>query len=147
MKWNWGTGIFLFIVGFVVACVVFVIWTRSFDWSLVEEDYYPKELRHEEKLEKMRNAASLGSPVLTEVTPSGVTVVFPAALRGAVLTGAIHIYRPSDERMDRTIPLVADTAMRRFLPSSLFVSGRYVLKIEWSGNDCSFYAEKEIDLP
>ena len=46
---------FIIIVLFLGACVAFIIYSQGQTWSLVEEDYYPKELRYEEKLVKMRN--------------------------------------------------------------------------------------------
>ena len=94
MKWNWGTGIFIVIVLFLGACFAFIFYAQHQKWSLVEEDYYPKELRHEEKLVKMRNANALTAQLQIKLENSNLAVQFPHDFHGKTLTGTIDIYRP-----------------------------------------------------
>ena len=72
MSFNWGRGIFLVIILFLGACAAFMIYSRTQKWTMVEEDYYPKELRHEEVLEKMRNFNSLQEPMLFQFTQNSL---------------------------------------------------------------------------
>ena len=147
MKWNWGTGIFIFIVLFTGACIAFLIWTRTQVWSLVEEDYYPKELRWEEKLGKMRNANALTVPLQVKVEQTDLVISFPELFRGKVMTGTIDVYRPSDEKLDLILPIGVDTALGQHIPLSRLKKGRYVVKIDWTSGGRGFYKEQDIFVP
>ncbi len=147
MKWNWGTGIFIVIVLFLGACAAFIIYSQSQKWSMVEEDYYPKELRHEEKLVKMRNANSLIDPLTVTMEQSNVVIRFPYEFKGNELKGKIDIYRPSDESLDLVIPIVTDTALVQLIPLNRLSAGRYVVKVEWSSGGKDFFKEQDIFIP
>lgn len=147
MKWNWGTGIFIFIVLFVAACVTFIIYAGRQKWSLVEEDYYPKELRHEEKLISMRNAGTLTEPVSVTITGNDLLIRFPGDMRGRNLEGKVHVYRPSDESLDIVLPLLLDSALSMKVPLNRLVHGKYIIKSEWFADNRPYYMENTLFIP
>jgi len=147
MKWNWGTSIFIVIVLFVGACVAFIIYAVHQKWSMVEEDYYPKELRHEEKLVKMRNANALTMQLSVTIDKSNLVVQFPVDFRGKELKGSIDVYRPSDEQMDVIMPVAIDTSLAQRIPMAKLSKGRYVVKVDWTSEGKDFYKELDIFIP
>jgi hypothetical protein len=147
MKWNWGTGIFIVIVLFLGACTAFMVYTRGEVWSLVEEDYYPKELRHEEKLVKMRNAHALSMPVTVKLETANLLVIFPPDFRGKKLEGTVNVYRPSDETKDVILPVSVDTALTQRIPVALLSKGRYVVKVDWQSEGTLYYEEHDMYIP
>jgi nitrogen fixation protein FixH len=144
MKFTWGSGIVVVIILFLIACGAFIIYTTGQKWSLVEEDYYPKELKWEEKLVKMRNANSLTEQVKVSIDSSFLVVKFPRDFRNKPITGNINIYRPSDEKLDIHISIAADTAMVQVIPVSRLVHGKYIMKVDWQSGNRGFYREQEI---
>ncbi|MCX6249387.1 MAG: FixH family protein [Bacteroidetes bacterium] len=147
IKFNWGTGIFLFILVFIIACIWFFIYAIHQHISFVEDNYYPKGLKYEEKLKKMRNMANLHEPLLVAVNKTDLSVTFPADFIGQKLNGQILIYRPSDEKLDITVPIRTDTAMTQHVLLTKLVRGKYVVKLEWSSEGKDFYKEQEIYIP
>jgi hypothetical protein len=147
MKWNWGTGIFIVIVLFLGACAAFIIYSQHQVWSLVEEDYYPKELRYEEKLVKMRNANALSEQLFVITGKTDLTVRFPADFRRKQITGTIDIYRPSDEKLDVIVPVGVDTSLTQFIPLTRMTHGRYVVKVDWSSEGKNYFKEQDIFIP
>jgi hypothetical protein len=147
MKWNWGTGIFIVIVLFVGACVTFIVYSQHEKWSMVEEDYYPKELRHEEKLVKMRNANALSEQLKVTIEKQNLVVTFPADLHGKAITGSINIYRPSDETLDVILPVATDTALVQLIPLQKLKHGRYVVKIDWTSSGNDYFKELDVFIP
>jgi len=147
MKWNWGTGIFIVIVIFVGLCVAFIIYAQRQRWSMVEEDYYPKELRHEEKLVKIRNANSLPKPMRIVVENQNLVIHFPTDFRDKKLSGTIDIYRPSDETLDLIFPVASDTALTQLIPLKRLSKGRYVVKVDWSSEGKNYFKEQDIFIP
>jgi hypothetical protein len=144
MKFTWGSGIVLVIILFLIACGAFIIYSTGQKWSMVEEDYYPKELKYEEKLVKMRNANSLTEQVKVGVDSSFLVVKFPRDFRNKPFAGIITIYRPSDEKLDLRIPIAADTAMVQLIPVSRLVHGKYIVKVDWQSGSRGFYREQEV---
>jgi hypothetical protein len=147
MKWNWGTGIFIVIVMFLGACVAFIIYSQHQKWSMVEEDYYPKELRHEEKLVKMRNANALTMQLQVTLDKSNLTIRFPADFKGKGLAGNIDIYRPSDEKLDVILPVSVDTCLTQLIPLNKLSHGRYVVKVDWTSGGMGYFKEQDIFIP
>jgi hypothetical protein len=147
MKWNWGTGIFIFIVFFMAACIAFLVYTRNQDWSLVEKDYYPKELKHEEKLVKMRNVSALTGTFRIAWENSSLVIGLPDDFKGVQVTGLVHVYRPSNEKMDLQLPLQVDSVLEMRIPGPKLFHGKYVVKLDWSAGGKDYYLEKEVFIP
>jgi hypothetical protein len=147
MKFTWGTGIFIFIVLFMGACIYFLVWSGRQEWSLVEKDYYPKELRHEEQLVKERNVNALSAPVHMSLTATSLDLRYPPEFRGQKPAGSILIYRPSDERLDITIPVAPDTSMAQSIPLDRLKKGRYVVKMDWTAAGKGYYQELDLYIP
>jgi hypothetical protein len=145
--WGWGTGITIVIIIFVALCAVFLVFAFNQRIVLTEQDYYPKELRHEEKLVKMRNANALSGPLECSATPSGILIVFPRDFRGKKLTGQVHLYRPSDEGLDQIVPVATDTALQMTIPAQRLRYGKYLLKAEWTCEGTEYYVERELFVP
>jgi len=144
MKFNWGTGIFIFIVLFMSACAAFFIFASRQDNSLVESDYYAKGLKYEEVLRKMRNTAALTKPPGIRLEKGMLNINFPIDLKGKIVKGTVIMYRPSDRKFDQVIPLACDTTLLQQIPSAGLHKGKYIIKLDWTMNNKSFYFEKEI---
>ena len=147
MKWSWGTGIFIVIVLFLGACVAFIIYSTHQKWSMVEEDYYPKELRYEEKLIKMRNANALGMQLQDRLDKTNLILQFPIDFHGKALSGNINIYRPSDENLDVILPVSTDTSLTQLISLHKLSKGRYVVKVDWTSEGKDYFKEQDIFIP
>ena len=147
MKWNWGTGIFIVIVLFIGACAAFIYYALHQEWNMVEEDYYPKELRYEEKLVRMRNANALTMQLKVKVDLANLVVQFPTDFRGKDLTGKIDLYRPSDEKLDLILPVSVDSALIQFIPLNKLSQGRYVVTVDWTSGGKEYFKEQDIFIP
>lgn len=144
MKFNWGTGIFIFIVIFMSACAAFFIFANRQDNALVESDYYARGLKYEEVLVKMRNTAALKESPGIQFDKGVLKIKYPVDLKGNIVKGTVFLYRPSDRKLDQVIPLAFDTALLQQIPSARLHKGKYIIKLDWTMNGRPFYFEKEI---
>ena len=142
MKLNWGSGIFIFIIFFLVAVVAFIIYTSQQEYQLVEEDYYPKELRYGEKITMMENLNALGERIILAKTEDKIVVTFPQIFKGKTLQGKIHVYRPSDERQDFIVPVNIGPEGNQEIGTDKMIPGKYIFKIEWKLDSISYYQEE-----
>jgi len=144
IKFNWGTGIFIVILLFfgTIALRIYIAYQR--DVTLVEKDYYPQELKHQDVINKMKNVSDLSAPVQLNLKGSILTLTFPPDFRNKAFLGKIELYRPSDPNLDQTYYLKNDTSLVREIITSGLKHGKYVLKLDWSAENKEYYTE--IDL-
>ena len=145
MKFHWGHGIFTFYVFFVATLVVVVVKSRTFDNSLVDDNYYARDINYQQEFDRRLNSNSLADPLKLVATTDGSQLRFPELGSGKV-TGTVHLYRPSTKNDDRRLPLVvlADGTMN--LPLKGMNPGRYSAIVEWSAGGVDYYDELDLDV-
>jgi hypothetical protein len=93
---NWGTGITIVIVFFILMTLGFVTVAVRNDNELVAEDYYDQELGYQDKLNYAHNAKGSGiNPKVSQTETGCIRVDFSTAVSGTLV-----LFRPSDKTMD-----------------------------------------------
>ena len=57
MKFNWGTGILLFLILFLIAAGIFIAFAMRQSVDLVHEDYYERGVDHTSQMEVEKRSA------------------------------------------------------------------------------------------
>lgn len=136
MKWNWGWGMAALYGSFVLLVGVMVFISTMQNVDLVAPDYYARELRFEETIQKTRRAAT--APIDWTLSERAITLTFPEP----VSSGTIHVYRPSDSRLDFDVPIRTDTGSRQVISLKNKPPGVWKLIADWSVDGKTFYEEK-----
>lgn len=144
MKINWGQGIAIFMVTFMIFILSYVYKTftnDSYDHHLVSEQYYKDTLHYQEEIDELDNASKLNINVVLEKTDKGVELTFPSDL-GAI-TGHIQFQRPSNVKFDinKTIELVDN---KLIIPDDILARGIYNIKIRWKANDVRYLFKEKL---
>ena len=139
IKWNWGTKLTIAIILFMSWILFLVYLSTQYPIDLVEEDYYPKGLKYQERIEEIRNARPFFKMVKTFQENDFVVVTFPDIRPD---TGTITFYRPSDIHLDRVYDIRTDSTQKMSFPKKEFRKGKYYLKIYWEENGKAYYIEK-----
>ena len=145
-KFNWGTGIFIFIVIFLVSMGLLVYVSMQQRLDLVETEYYPQSLEYQKQIERMANARALSENILIEQGADALILKYPAEFRNHVVKGTVFLFRPSDETADFTDSIKFDTLLTQRIPIAKFRSGKYSAKINWKMNGKEFYAEQSVRI-
>lgn len=144
---HWGKAIALVLTLFVVVSLGILFYSMTMDWSLVEDDYYPKELKHEELLIKKRNFNALNEPLVITLEQQSVDLKFPTFFKGKTTGGHIQVYRPSNKKMDYLVAVKFDTTLIQSIPMTHFKHGNYIIKVEWYADGIAYYKEQEVFIP
>ncbi len=130
-KFNWGTGITIFIALFLLANA-FVIY-KSFQErnDLVSEEYYPQGLEYQKQIDRFAKANALSSQIIISEDPQGMVITYPPELKGRDVKGEVVFFRPSDENADFHDSIKFDTTMIQRVPAGKFIKGKYVAKFYW----------------
>ena len=144
MKFNWGTGIFIFLVLFILGIIVFYFYVTNLDIKLVEDNYYEKELAYQQKIDKINNTASLGSGIEI-IQDTGILVIqFPSIDPGLKPEGSVWFYRPSDPEKDFTVALQLNDSLQQVFDISKMDKGRWVIKLDWFMGEKEYYFEEGV---
>ena len=146
-KFNWGTGITIFILLFISFYIFLIFLTKSKSFDMVTKDYYPESIIFEDQIKKTRQAKALGESIDIQINNDTLIIKLPAWKNGSSASGTFDLYRPGNANNDVSINIkVNSRGIQKVYPSGL-VSGRYVLKADWEINDVGYYDEISLFVP
>lgn len=145
MKFHWGHGIFTFYAFFVATLIIVVVKSRTFDNSLVYENYYARDINYQQEYDRRLNSNSLSDPLRMVASDNGYALRFPPSITGKV-AGTVHLYRPSTKNDDRRLPLMVLDDGTMELPLKGMNPGRYSAIVEWSAGGVEYYDELDLDV-
>jgi nitrogen fixation protein FixH len=149
MKFNWGHGIAIFLVIFVVTTVSVVVkisTDETYDNELVSEDYYGDELKYQEEIDKSENAKKLSASITYRVSKEGVTLIFPHDFDFQKITGVIDMKRPSKQILDFKMNVKIDSTYQMLIPSEKAIQGKWNMVIDWKVGENEFMYKAKIRL-
>ncbi|WP_430613785.1 FixH family protein [Flavobacterium sp. JP2137] len=133
MKFNWGTGIVIAIVSFMIFILQYVIKVQTnsaYDNELVTENYYQEEVEVDGEYNRELNSNNMKSAVQFELAPEGVLIVFSDEFDYKDITGTIFLYRPSNQKLDFEIPISLSSS-NLLIPNKDLVDGRWNITVDW----------------
>ncbi|MCZ4319131.1 FixH family protein [Aequorivita viscosa] len=142
MKMNWGTGLAIWLVLFIAFILYFVIRISTedkYDYDLVTEEYYQKEMIFQQEFDAEENSNSLDGKITGKRTTTGWMLTFPKHIDYTKIKGTVFLYRPSNKKLDFEIPLELKSK-NLLIPDQRLIAGRWNTIIKWSyeGEDYLF---------
>lgn len=146
MKINWGTGIvisFILFIGFIMYMVVTMMSGDEYNHDLVTEEYYKKEIHYQEEIDAEKNSQLLSENIEVRTSSKGIEVKFPKDLKYDSIEGTISFYRPSNKKLDFTLPikLSSNTIL---IPDSDIVEGKWGITIDWKYEGINYLFKDKI---
>jgi len=133
LKINWGTGIVIAMLSFMIFILSFVykaVAVDEYQHELVSEDYYKDELHYQEEIDKLNNAQTLSQDVILTNSKKGVIIKFPEDIEQASIVGSIYFQRLSNEKLDFTEQIKLND-YHQLIPDERLVSGKWIVKVDW----------------
>jgi hypothetical protein len=140
---NWGWRITIVYILFVIGIMTLVLKAKSERVELVAPDYYAQEVAYGARMTAKENLKSLSTPIVLSQTGAGLDIAFPAEMRSGA-EGMVKLYRPSNSDLDKSFPMLLDTAAHQVLPIEHYSKGLYMVQITWKMGDKDFYFEEPI---
>jgi hypothetical protein len=142
-KFNWGTGIAIFYISFVIAMLSFVFWTTGNNRDLVTEDYYAEELVYQKTIDNKAREKKLVGDVAIASEKGKIELKLPDGMNGKSVKGSLFLYKQDDKRKDTKFPFEGDRADYTF-QSERIVIGRWTVKLSWVSEGKDYYYEDKI---
>ena len=141
---SWGRGITIAFVSFALFIGALVTVCVRQDISLVSKNYYNEELKYQEQIDKLNNAAALAERPLLLVRDGRLEVRFSSFAEFE--DGELVLMRPSDVRYDAKFTVNAGSDSVRVFDLSGFPTGRYNTSLRWKMNGKEFLSKESINL-
>lgn len=144
---SWGYRVTFITVGFVcfMLFLVFSAFQQTFD--LVTEDYYGKELKFQNQIEKQTNQLAMKEQISCTVLDNNLRITFPKIVTDNTITGEVLFFRPSDSKKDVLQPIRCSADGIQDFPIALFSKGRYQVQIDYAAGGKSYYCQQDIMIP
>jgi len=141
MKFNWGTGILIFLILFLIACGLFIGFAMNQNVDLVHKEYYQKGVSFTDQMDvDMRSTKYINSIYLKD-NGHQILVYFPDNFIDNLKSGEILFFRPSNSNEDKTWDLNPKNNVQ-IIEKSKLIKGRYLVKITWQSDE-NYFIEKE----
>lgn len=148
MKISWGIIILLLYSGFVLLVLIMVMFSFTQRVDLVTDNYYEKEIRYQEQIDKINRTNQLSEKLSFQINGRVVLIKFPNKPEPDNPTNQIYFYRPSNSNYDRVVKVVVDQSnlQKIELNKEKFSKGFWRVRINWVSEGVAYYEEKEFFL-
>jgi nitrogen fixation protein FixH len=141
----WPITITVFFIVFFSGLVAFIVFATTQHVDLVRADYYEEEIRFQQQIDRVNRTRQM-APDVTVAYDSGrhcIIIRLPLAQAGQA-SGQVHLYRPSDARLDQKLPLnlTADGSQR--LDATKLRSGLWKVRVQWAVAGQEFYHDEAV---
>jgi hypothetical protein len=143
MKFNWGTGILIFLIVFLLAAAAFIIFAMRQDVNLVHKDYYEKGVDYTEQMNVISRSEPYREKIKVKQDESGLLISLDSMLASTIDSGKVLLYRPSGSNQD--LEFVLEKPVGNVLVSAdKLIGGRYILKSQWFTGGTRFETEQTV---
>lgn len=148
MKISWGIIVTVLYSGFVLLVLIMVMFSFNQRVDLVTDNYYEKELRYQEQIDKVNRTSQLSEKLDFQLDNKTVLIKFPNKPDPDNPDNIVHFYRPSNSNYDKIVKIVTDSlnVQKIELNKEKFFKGFWRIRINWVSKGISYYAEKEFFL-
>ncbi len=141
---NWGKWIVVAFVFFAFFIGVLVVISIREDVNLVATDYYQQELVYQDQIDRLTNTNTLlKKPAVKIHEGKYLHINFPDM---KVEKGKVHLFRPSDARLDQHFALRASADSVQQFNLKVLDKGMYKIKVEWSMEGKDYFIEEIISI-
>lgn len=141
----WPIAIVVVFIVFALFIGIFIAWASHQREDLVAANYYENEVRYQQRLDRMNQTQPLAAEVTVSYddTQRSIVINLPVA-QARQAAGSIHLYRPSDARLDREVPLAVNADGVQRLEAKELRAGLWKVRLQWSASGKDYFAERMV---
>lgn len=143
-KISWGVKIAATYILFVVVVLVAVVIFMNQDVGLVTKDYYDKEIKYQDQIDKEKRTHDLPEQLNINSVAGMVKLSFPKLFKSEEIGGTIQFYRPADKTKDFAVNIALDSAHTQSLSMANLDKGLWKVQVDWNAKGNNYFNEKII---
>jgi hypothetical protein len=144
MKLNWGTGIVITIIIFLLISFAMIFHFMNQKVDLVTDNYYEKTLVYQKNIDEAERSREFDKDIKFEYSNNKLKFIFPDSVAKAMNDGAIYFYRPSDSAKDFKTHFYLDEKSEMMYDLSKIEKGYWKVQIKWLMNEETYSVERTV---
>jgi len=130
----------------ITAIAIFITWAVKQNMDLVRNDYYEQEILFQQHIDALARAKALGSKARLNFNGNAhaLLIQIPSDHTTLPFKGTVHLYRPSDARLDRRVELKPSAAGEQLVNTAQLAPGLWKARVEWTANRQAYLLENNI---
>ena len=102
-------------------------------------------MRYQSQLDTLNRSQTFATQTMVtfEAARQSIVITLPEA-KAAGATGSIHLYRPSDARLDRELPLALTTDGTQRLDTKKLSDGLWKVRVKWNANGQEYFLDQPV---
>lgn len=141
IEWNWGTGILIVIIIFLIVTISTTVFLMNQKVDLVSNDYYNKGIEHQKQIDRINRTNLMNDKVSIVLEKDFIRFSFPDKFYQSNYSGSVKLYRPSDSNKDFTVELKVDSSGQQLISTSNLLKGYWKAEVEWVQDSVDYYKE------
>jgi hypothetical protein len=146
MKLNWGTGLTIFIVTFLLVTIGVVLYLMTHDVNLVADNYYEQEIKYQGQIDKIQRSLDLPEQLNIKIVNRNIVIEYPNLFTPEELKGNILCYRPSTNKFDREFAVKSDSLHMQIIKTNIMAQGMWKVKVDWEAKGVTYFNEEIVML-
>jgi hypothetical protein len=142
-KLNWGFGITVAIVLFMIFILSFVFRAARVSTDLYAEDYYQQELDFQSEIDAIDAAKDYKNELYFSQNNKEIVVHFKTEMKWEQLNAKLYFYRPDDAKLDRNIAFMPQNGVQ-LISKEYFKKGNYEVKLKWKEGEIGFLVKQNL---
>lgn len=140
---NWGRGITLFIIAFIVTMLSMVYIAFRQSNEMIEDNYYDREIKYQEIIDAKTNLQPLIGEFILADSNQFIWLQLPSAAAGNITDGELRMIKMDQAAADNTLKI--SQAVTKIDKSS-FHKGVYHIKLNWKSDSKSYFYEDDLTI-
>ena len=138
---NWGYKIAIGFTLFCLATIGVAVYFMMQKVDVVTENYYEKELKYQEQIDKVTRTRALKNPMEINNAGNELIIKYPNVPDKSQNKDFISLYRPSDNTKDVKIPVLPDTSLIQVVSIEKLMKGYWKIQVNWTSGGSEYYYE------
>ncbi|MDZ4711590.1 MAG: FixH family protein [bacterium] len=144
MKISWGIKIILSFVIFALGIIALVTVSIYKNTDLVSENYYEKELKYQDHIDKLKYSSAMNDNIVVEESADSIIIKYSGTGDFKNMTGDINFYRPSNAGKDFNIKLNIRDNRSQTISKKRLNKGLWKVRLDIAETGKSYFVEKKI---
>jgi nitrogen fixation protein FixH len=142
----WPYALVAYFAVFITSIVSYAVFAVAQRQDLVRSDYYEEEMRFQKQMERVQRSGSLPATIGLTQGPVGRSLVIslPPSHVGRASSGTIELYRPSDSRLDRNLPLAAGADGVQRVDAAGLNDGLWKVRVRWTVDQHEYFSDRSL---
>jgi len=146
MTFNWGHRLILVFVVFGGLMSFMVYRSMKTNIDLVSNEYYKDELSYQKIIDGSKEANLLKNKVSIIQEGTTIAIRLPDEMKNEAIKGQSWFYCVTDAKKDRKVDMQMNADAEQVINASLFIPGKYIVKLNWSSAGREYYTEQNITI-